>query len=120
MEKGQTTWPENILLVSGDRYEGEWRDGTENGQGTFIWSDGDSYGGEWKKWEPNGVGTYTLSDGRKYEGEFKDGKQNGQGILTLLEASRWRCDWRDNKPWNIIEFDNEQHIIGMWLNGIEE
>ena len=43
-----------------------------------------------------------------------------QGILTSPDGSQCGGDWRDNKPWNIIEFDNEQHIIGMWLNGIEE
>ena len=47
-------------------------------------------------------------------------KENGQGTLTSRDGSQWRGDWRDNKPWNMIEFDNEQHIIGMWLNGIEE
>ena len=70
--------------------------------------------------ETKWCGTYTWSDGDKYEGEFKDGKQHGQGTLTSPDGSQWRGDWIDNKPWNIIEFDNEQHIIGMWLNGIEE
>ena len=33
------------------------------------------YEGEWKNGERNGQGTYTWSDGRKYEGEWKDGKR---------------------------------------------
>ena len=66
-----------------------------------------------------GQGTFMNNDG-KYVGEWEKGKQHGKGTLTSLDGSQWRGDWIDNKPWNIIEFDNEQHIIGMWLNGIEE
>ena len=65
---------QGTFMYNDGKYVGEWKDETENGQRTFIWSDGYSYGGEWKKGKPNGVGTYTWSDGEKYEGEFKDGK----------------------------------------------
>ena len=90
-----------------------------DGQGTFTYNDG-KYVGEWKKGKQHGQGTFTWFSGDRYEGEWRDGTENGQGTLTSPDGSQWRGDWRDNKPWNIIEFDNEQHIIGMWLDGIEE
>ena len=32
---------------AGERYEGEWADGTENGMGTFVAADGSTYYGSW-------------------------------------------------------------------------
>ena len=66
------------------------------------------------------MGTHTWPGGDKYEGELKDEKHHGQGTLTSPDGSQWRGYCRDNKPWNMIEFGNEKHIIGMWLNGIED
>ena len=111
---------EGTFMYNEGKYVGEWKNGKQHGQGTFTQYSGDRYEGEWRDGRENGQGTFIWSDGRKYEGEFKDGKQHGQGTLTSPDGSQWRGDWIDNKPWNIIEFDNEQHIIGMWLNGIEE
>jgi len=52
------------ISPKGDRYEGEWRDGTSNGKGVRAWPDGD-----------------------RYEGEYRDGHENGKGGLHLRE---WR------------------------------
>ena len=38
---------------------------------------GSKYEGDWKNGKLNGQGTFTSPDGRKYEGEFKDGKLIG-------------------------------------------
>lgn len=36
-----------IRLFAADRYEGEWRNGLENGVGTFIGADGSTFYGPW-------------------------------------------------------------------------
>ena len=58
----------------GGKYEGEFKDGLLNGQGTLTFPDGLKYEGEFKDGEEHGQGTVTLPDGTKYEGEFKDGE----------------------------------------------
>ena len=50
--------------------------------GTFTYK-GTSYVGEYKDGKQNGHGTYTFDDGSKYVGEYKDGKQHGQGTYTF-------------------------------------
>ena len=37
-------------------------------------NEGSRYEGEWKDGKYNGQGTYTLIDGNRFEGEWKDGK----------------------------------------------
>ena len=49
-------------------YEGEFKDGKYDGQGTYTWSDGRKYVGEWLDGKQNGHGTVTSPDG-KYVGE---------------------------------------------------
>ena len=62
----------NIIFPDGRTYEGEWKNGNPNGQGTFTWSNGRKYVGEWKDGKYNGQGIFTYPDGEKYEGEYKD------------------------------------------------
>ena len=42
-------------------------------------NDGDKYVGEWKNGSQNGHGTITYSNGNMYVGKWKEGKRNGQG-----------------------------------------
>ncbi len=43
---------------SGDRYEGEWKDGKRDGRGTYYSANGDRYEGQWKDNKQHGRGTY--------------------------------------------------------------
>ena len=44
-----------------------------NCEGTLTYNDGDKYVGEWKDGSHHGQGTYTYANGDKSVGEFKDG-----------------------------------------------
>lgn len=61
-------------FVNGDYYEGEFKNGSFNGQGSFIGSEGDKYKGSFVNDEFNGYGEYTDSDGSEYKGNFIDGE----------------------------------------------
>ena len=58
----------------GSEYIGEFKDGVQSGQGTFIWSDGDKYVGEWKYGVQSGQGTFIGTDGSEWSGEWENGK----------------------------------------------
>ena len=54
------------------------------------------YEGDWKEGKPNGQGTETLPNGKKYEGEWKNGNQckgtkyNKYGkIIGKFENGEW-------------------------------
>ena len=86
------------LPLSGDIYDGEWKTGKYEGQGTIQYSDGTKYVGKWKEGLPNGQGTLTDSNGNKYVGEFIDGKRHGQGIYTMSDGSKYAGQWEDSIP----------------------
>ena len=35
-------------MANGEKYEGEWKDGKRNGQGTFTYADGKMSEGQWR------------------------------------------------------------------------
>ena len=60
-----------MIFPNGDKYEGEWMDGKQNGWGTRNYPDGRiMYVGYWKDGNYYGQGTKTLADGEKYVGEW--------------------------------------------------
>ena len=81
--KGTYTW------ANGDKYEGEFKNGLEDGKGTFTWADGDKYKGEWKKGLRHGRGTLTLANGIKYEGVWEKGRKSkgGLGVAAMKDLA---------------------------------
>ena len=76
-----------MILEDGSKYEGPFRSGNFNGQGTLTYADGDKYVGEFRDDYFNGHGTITYGPksewaGNKYVGQWKDGKRRGQGTFT--------------------------------------
>ncbi|MBF0345133.1 MAG: hypothetical protein HQL06_13005 [Nitrospirae bacterium] len=76
-------------------YEGDWKDGNPNGQGTCIYTTNSVYTGEWKDGKQSGQGTRTYSDGRKYVGQFKYGSPNGFGALFYPDGKKFEGIWKD-------------------------
>jgi len=97
--KGIAEWLENGKRKV--RFEGEYKDGRENGYGIYEYADGSRYEGEWKDGNHHGHGIYEFANGSRYEGGWKDGKFHGYGIRynlqitsdaigSLLSKGEWR------------------------------
>ncbi len=65
-------------------YVGECRKGFAHGKGVATGID--RYEGQFRQGLPNGDGTYTWSDGNVYTGEWSKGVKEGQGKMTYLTA----------------------------------
>ena len=50
------------------------------GRGIYVWPSGDRYEGEWRAGRENGVGTSISMDGSTYYGFFLDGRMHGEGV----------------------------------------
>ena len=83
--------------ASGNKYVGEFRDGTKNGQGTYTFVSGNKYAGEFRDGKYHGQGTYTHADGNKYVGEFRDGKYHGHFTVTYADGNKYVGEFRDGK-----------------------
>lgn len=62
-------------------YEGNWRNGHFEGQGTTVWDDGSKETGEYAGDQLNGQGKYYWEDILLYDGQFQNGTYHGQGTL---------------------------------------
>ena len=70
-----------------------------NCTGALSFPDGYKYDGEWREGNPNGQGTSTSPDGVKYVGDYRDGKMHGQGTQTRSDGSVIHSGlWADDKP----------------------
>ncbi|MEL7333034.1 MAG: pentapeptide repeat-containing protein [Cyanobacteria bacterium J06560_2] len=87
--QGSMTYP------SGNRYDGEYKNGQRSGCGTFAFSDGRRYVGQFKADQFNGLGTWILENDERYIGEFKDNKCNGQGTFIYVNGSVKTGTWQD-------------------------
>ena len=88
--QGTSTW------ASGDRYVGEYRNGKQHGTGTYTWANGNEYVGEYRNDKKHGNGKYTDAAGNTYVGGYKEGKQFGSGTETLVDGTSWTGEWDEN------------------------
>ena len=54
-----------------------------HGQGTLRWASGERYDGEWIEGEEDGLGVFTWRDGTTYDGFWQSGKKHGIGVRSL-------------------------------------
>ena len=89
-ENGRGIATSNVIA---DRYEGDWRDGWRHGQGIYSFDNGDRYEGEWFEGMRTGRGTMVWADSSRYEGQWLDSKPNGQGIYTDTGDAVYAGTW---------------------------
>lgn len=81
--------------ANGDIYQGEWKGGKANGQGTFVDTNGSMFKGEWHNDVYHGNGAETWNFGSiKYEGEFVEGKKTGKGRFDF-DGNYYEGDFAD-------------------------
>ena len=83
-------------LTNGNRYVGDYKDGKQHGEGTYIATNGDKYVGQWRNGGAS-KGTLTFATGEIYIGEFKDGMKHGQGSLTLPGGVKYIGEFSNDK-----------------------
>lgn len=66
----------------------------DNGHGVGFTDEGGVYNGEWRNGVPDGQGT--LSHGKStYVGGFKDGRFHGYGVYTKSDGTVQEGNWED-------------------------
>jgi hypothetical protein len=133
--KGLMTWP------NGDRYDGMWKKGLMDGEGTYTYATaGYSYSGQWSKgfikghgtfrfnngnvmegdWTAMGTGTGYLvfADGTRYDGPFVNGAPHGQGIKVWANGDRYEGQFvmGHMTGQGSIKFADGATYTGTWLN----
>ena len=116
-------------------YNGEWKNGKYNGQGTYTFPRGSKsavcceHVGKWKNGMPNGLGVHTYADGRIEEGMYKNGKfQYAQKvtpnkIVRKTSTKLGTCKGTYKPTWNNCigtrTFNSGSKYSGQWRSGKE-
>lgn len=98
---GLMTWP------NGDSYDGNWKKGEMDGEGTYVYATaGFSYSGQWKKGNICGHGVFRFNNGNVMEGEWT-AMGTGTGYLLFADGTRYDgpfvnglCQGQGTKVWS--------------------
>ena len=106
----------------GSRYEGDFKENTRHGNGTYYLPNGSVYEGEWRANRMSGGGTFKWPDGSTYIGNWKDGKRHGQGILQASDGFTYDGSWVENAMEGraVATYPSGQRYEGMFMNGRRE
>lgn len=105
--------------AQGDRYEGGWRDGLKDGEGVYTSPEGHVYEGGYREGLRHGRGTYTRTEGSSYEGEWRDGVQHGRGVATWPDGTRYEGLLVEGRPEGegTLSFPDGNVYSGEWHAG---
>ena len=130
-ENGQTTQDKSsenytgraqVQYPNGDVYDGYFKNGLRDGQGTMTYPEaGTKYEGEWKNNLKDGIGKMTFGVEGEYTGHFTEGQRCGEGVYKYLKtkdlySGSWKNGLKHGKG-TFIFFDTKQKIVGDWFNG---
>ena len=111
-----------VQYTNGDTYDGDFKDGVRDGEGTYTYSEaGNKYEGQWKDNLKSGIGKMTFGGDGEYYGHFENGKRWGEGVYKYLKtkdlySGSWKNGLKHGKG-TFIFFDTKMKIVGDWSNG---
>jgi hypothetical protein len=75
------------------RYDGDWKNGNLDGQGTLSFASGVRYEGHFRANTYAGFGRLTMANGDRYEGQYTLNTPNGKGVYTTAHGSVYAGQW---------------------------
>jgi hypothetical protein len=66
-----------LVRIDGSKYDGDWKESQQHGNGRFEAPDGSWYDGQWKTGKPHGQGQYRRPDGKIFIGVWIEGVYEG-------------------------------------------
>lgn len=109
--------PKNSLLKDGNT-TGCISGDCKNGYGKYVYNNG-YYEGNFKDGFRNGQGSYYFDIGDFYKGNFKDNKFNGKGLYYYTNGERYNGEWKEHRlhgKGELVQFDGELKL-GYWNEG---
>ncbi len=113
------------LAYKREFYEGNWKDGFEDGYGVYTWESKqwgyikekqeNTYKGNWTNGIKNGIGVYTWKSSihkgeDKYEGNWKNGMMDGQGTYSWSTGGKFEGLWEKNNKLYGKSYDYKGNI----------
>ena len=84
-------------IVKSRFYDGEMKNSTFHGFGTYKYFNSDKYEGYWENDKRYGRGKFTYNLGYVYDGEWINDKKTGQGVYTYPDGVKIDGLFNDDK-----------------------
>ncbi|WP_348535438.1 hypothetical protein [Komarekiella delphini-convector] len=112
------------MHIDGSKYHGYLVQNQKlTGKGTLLFKSGNRYDGELKNGQRDGCGRYsflaeTISH-QYYIGQYVNDKPEGRGRLRWKNGNEYRGDFKDGKceGYGVFEFANGSSKSGVWQKG---
>ena len=86
------------VRTTGDRYDGEFKDGQEDGIGIFTWADGSTYNGFWQGGLKAGVGVYRPASTENKRATTPSERHATQPAASELVKAAYDMDGEGDAP----------------------
>ena len=116
--------------IDDDKYEGEYRFGKFDGNGTYYFASGEKYTGEFKKGKMDGFGIYIDSNGKVSSVAFNEDYLVGQVFKIDINDGKHTYEYANGYKYNgyfvdgfrngkgtLISGDNNEKFVGDFKNG---
>jgi hypothetical protein len=116
--KGSKGSKMRVKYKNGAIYEGDFKDGKENGYGTTKWPDDAVYVGKFKNGLWHGRGKMKWANGEVYEGSFMNGFRHGKGKTTYPNGEFYEGDYRDGMKngKGMYQWADGSVYVGEWID----
>jgi hypothetical protein len=102
----------------GERDEGEFNGGKQDGRGVRVFTNGARYEGDFKNGKREGYGVEVYAGGGRYEGRWKDNIFEGHGVAALANGNRFEGEFQDGKPNGHGTYKTKDGTVsGNWTDG---
>ena len=107
-----------VKYKNGAIYEGEFKNGKENGYGKTRWPDGAVYVGKFKNGLWHGEGMMRRANGEVYKGRYMNGFRHGKGKDTRPDGEFYEGDYRDGLKHGIgtYQWADGSSYVGEWID----
>ena len=106
-------------IIGKHEFNGEFKEGIQNGIGIYTDPENRKYLGEWKNGNFEGIGTFKYPDGEICQGEFKAGIRQGFCYINYIDGSYFEghCDKGRFNGYGKFIIKPGQTYEGKWENG---
>jgi hypothetical protein len=122
-KNGKATGRGFMLFANGDKYIGDFLDGSFNGIGTYYFLDQKKdvfkYSGQFSKNKRHGKGQHFFRNGDIYTGDFYEEWEHGKGILLFANGESYVGEFNigmRNGIGSLFDRNGEEVFRGEWFN----
>jgi hypothetical protein len=100
-------------------YDGEWKSGRMDGNGTYLFRDGKTYTGRFAKGKQEGEGVADYPGGQQYVGSWKAGRYEGKGETFMLGGSKYIGEFKFGRRdgHGTLTYPSGLTYVGQFLDG---